>query len=297
MAGTAAVFLLMPNTPAPPKQAASTVGIVFAMAVEADAFAALAQETVELSAAGLLFSEGTVAGRRVAWCVAGAGAEAAQRATRLLIDGHRPRLILSAGFAGGLDPAIVRGTAVSPRQALTRTGGPPIVCIATGQGSLPTSPTGPSPIGPSPIGPSAGIQSSDLAIVSVDHVVATAAAKRALAAASGASLVDMETYAVATVAQAAGLACVSIRVISDDSSQELPREIAALVQPQSGMRRLGAALGAIGRRPRAAVDMWRLWEHAVVDGRTLARAIETFLEGLAATPSADGRPGSSPDRP
>ncbi len=287
MAGTAAVFLLMPNTQAPPTQAASTVGIVFAMAIEADAFAALAQETVELSAAGLVFSEGTVAGRRVAWCVAGAGAEAAQRATRLLIDGHRPRLILSAGFAGGLDPALVRGTAVSPRQALTRTGGPPIVCTATGQGSLSTS----------PIGPSAGIQSSDLAIVSVDHVVATAAAKRELAVASGASLVDMETYAVATVAQAAGLACVSIRVISDDSSQELPREIAALVQPQSGMRRLGAALGAIGRRPRAAVDMWRLWEHAVVDGRTLARAIETFLEGLAATPSADGRPGSSPDRP
>lgn len=263
------------------------MGIVFAMAIEADAFAALAQETVELSAAGLLFSEGTVAGRRVAWCVAGAGAEAAQRATRLLIDGHRPRLILSAGFAGGLDPTLVRGTAVSPRQALTRTGGPPIVCIATGQGSLPAA----------PIGPSAGIPSSDLAIVSVDHVVATAAAKRELAVASGASLVDMETYAVATVAQAAGLACVSIRVISDDSSQELPREIAALVQPQSGMRRLGAALGAIGRRPRAAVDMWRLWEHAVVDGRTLARAIETFLEGLAATPSADGRPGSSPDRP
>ena len=292
MAGTTAVFILMPNTQAPPTQAASTVGIVFAMAVEADAFAALARETMELSAAGLVFSEGTVAGRRVAWCVAGAGAEAAQRATRLLIDGHRPRLILSAGFAGGLDPTLVRGTAVSPRQALTRTGGPPIVCIATGQGSLPAA-----PIGPSPIGPSAGIPSSDLAIVSVDHVVATAAAKRELAVASGASLVDMETYAVATVAQAAGLKCVSIRVISDDSSQELPREIAALIQPQSGMRRLGAALGAIGRRPRAAVDMWRLWEHAVVDGRTLARAIETFLEGLAATPSADGRPGSSPDRP
>jgi len=283
----------MPNTQAPPTQAASTVGIVFAMAVEADAFAALAQETVELSAAGLVFSEGTVAGRRVAWCVAGAGAEAAQRATRLLIDGHRPRLILSAGFAGGLDPALVRGTAVSPQQSLTSTGGPPIACTATGQGSLSTAPIGPSPIGPS----STGIQSSDLAIVSVDHVVATAAAKRALAAASGASLVDMETYAVATVAQAAGLACVSIRVISDDSSQELPREIAALIQPQSGMRRLGAALGAIGRRPQAAVDMWRLWEHAVVDGRTLARAIETFLAGLAATPSADGRPGSSPDRP
>jgi hypothetical protein len=50
------------------------------------------------------------------------------------------------------------------------------------------------------------------------------------------------------------------------------------------MRRLGAALAGIGRRPRAALDMWRLWEHAVVDGRALARAIETSLEGLSDSP-------------
>ena len=128
-------------------------------------------------------------------------------------------------------------------------------------------------------------------------MVTTAAEKRDLAAATGADLVDMETYAVATAAHAAGLPCASIRVISDDASQDLPKEIAALVQPQSGMRRLGAALAGIGRRPRAALDMWQLWEHAVVDGRTLAGAIKTFLEGLSDSPSAASRPGSSPDRP
>jgi hypothetical protein len=116
--------------------------------------------------------------------------------------------------------------------------------------------------------------------VSVDRVVTTAAAKRDLAAATGAAVVDMETHAVATAARDAGLPCVGIRVISDDAAQDLPREIAAVVQPQSGMRRLGAALGAIGRRPRAAIDMWTLWEHAVVDGRTLAAAIEEFVRGL-----------------
>jgi hypothetical protein len=133
--------------------------------------------------------------------------------------------------------------------------------------------------------------------VSVDAVVTTAAAKRDLAAATAASLVDMETYAVATAAMHAGLHCVSIRVVSDGASQDLPKEIASLVQPQSGMRRLGAALGAIGRRPRAALDMWHLWEHAVVDGRTLAGAISRCLEGLSDSPSAASRPGSSPDLP
>jgi adenosylhomocysteine nucleosidase len=254
------------------------------MPVEADAFAGLATETVELTAAELTLHEGVVAGRRVAWCVAGAGGEAAGRATRLLIDGHRPRVIVSAGFAGGLDPALARHTVVYPRRSINCTGGPPIGVAATGQGSA--------------TGAAGSATSSDgLTIVSVDTVVTTAAAKRELAAATGAGLVDMETYAVATVAQIAGLPCISIRVISDDASQDLPKEIAALVQPQSGMRRLGAALAGIGRRPRAALDMWELWEHAVVDGRTLAYAIKTFLEGLSDSPSAVSRPDSSPDRP
>lgn len=246
------------------------------MPVEADAFVTLATDTVAYNAAGLAFHEGVVADRRVAWCVAGAGAEAARRATRLLIDGHRPRRIVTAGFAGGLAPGLARGMVVYPRRVVSHTSEPPIECAPTGQGASATDAGG-------------------LTIVSVDRVVTTAAAKRELAATTGASLVDMETYAVASVAQAAGLACVSIRVISDDASQDLPKEIAALVQPQSGMRRLGAALGAIGRRPRAALDMWHLWEHAVVDGRTLAGEIKRFLDGLSDSPSAALRPDSSAD--
>jgi adenosylhomocysteine nucleosidase len=252
------------------------------MPVEADAFAAIVGATVEYTAAGLTFHEGVVVGRRVAWCVAGAGGEAARRGTRLLIDGHQPRVIVSAGFAGGLDPALARGAIAYPVRAVPRDGGPPMLFTETGQGGS--------------AAPGSSACPGDLTIVSVDQVVTTAAAKRELAAASGASLVDMETYAVATVARAAGLACISIRVVSDDASQDLPKEIGALVQPQSGMRRLGAALGAIGRRPRAALDMWQLWEHAVVDGRTLAGAIERFLERLSDSQSAAGQPGSSPDR-
>jgi hypothetical protein len=32
-------------------------------------------------------------------------------------------------------------------------------------------------------------------------------------------------------------------------------------------------VGAVGRRPAAAVDFWRLWERSVVDSRTLAAAL------------------------
>ena len=112
-----------------------------------------------------------------------------------------------------------------------------------------------------------------MTIVSVSAIVATPAAKRALAVRSGAGLVDMETHAVAAVAAAAGLPCAAVRVISDAALDELPREVAALARPQSTLRRLGTALGAVGRRPGAALDLWRLYEHAVIDGRTLATAL------------------------
>ena len=241
------------RSPSRPQCAAA---IVFAMPIEADGFASLAREAVDFQATGVTIHEGLVADRRVAWCAGGAGAEAAARATRLLVDGHRPAVVITAGFAGGLDPALPRGTVIRPRRAVSRAAGPAIEFTA-GQG-----------------------ETDDLTIVSVDRVVTTAAAKRDLATATGAALVDMETYAVAAAARDAGLPCAAVRVISDDASQDLPREIAALVQPQSGMRRLGAAIGAIGRRPRAALDMWQLWEHAVVDGRTLAGALEDFVRRL-----------------
>jgi len=245
----------------PPPAAGCDLGIVFAVPIEADAFERLAAAVIETRAVDLTFREGTINGRRVAWCVSGVGVDAATAATRLLVEGHRPRLIVSAGFAGGLAPALPRGTVVRPAVSRIQGDAPPIPL------AHPDLAAGPP-----------------LTIVTVAKVIATVAEKRLLAQASGAHLVDMETHAVATVAGATGIACGSVRVISDDATQELPREVAALAAPQSPLRRLGAAVAAVGRRPRAAVDLWRLYEHAVVDGRTLAGALVRLIESLPSGP-------------
>lgn len=235
----------------------SAAGIVFAMPVEADAFAARGREVSQVHAAGLTFHEGIVAGRRVAWVVTGAGLERAERGCRLLIDGHRPGLIVSAGFAGGLAVGIQRGLAMSP-----------LLAIRAEQESIPLVDVAASGI------------AKATAIVTIDHVAVTPHEKQSLAATTGAEVVDMETWGVARAAREAGLDCVGLRVVSDTSSDELPREMAALVKPQSSLRRLGSALRAVGRRPGAAVDMWRLWENAVVDARTLADALERLIASL-----------------
>ena len=224
------------------------VGIVFALSVEADAFERLIEDRREVQGAQFAFSTGVAAGRRIAWCISGVGRVAAAAAAHQLIDGHHPRLIVSAGFAGGLDPTLQRGVAVHPDVAV----------IDHAVRRIPLA---------------APRNAAPLTIVTVDVVATTVEMKRSLAARTGSQLVDMETFAVAEVAAAAGLPCAAVRVISDDAHETLPGEVAALSAPQSSLRRLGAVVGAVGRRPAAAVDLWRLWERSVVDSRTLADAV------------------------
>jgi adenosylhomocysteine nucleosidase len=229
-------------------------GILFAVPVETDAFERRVSEQTETAAAGLAFREGILAGRQVAWCVAGVGCERAARAARLLIDGHRPRLLITAGFAGGLDPTLARGAVIEPTAVRGEADGREPLALAAAA-------SGPT-------------------LVTVDRIVHTPAGKAALAAATGAAAVDMETLAVAEVAHEAGLPCRSVRVISDAAGDELPPDVTRLVEPQSPFRRAGSLLGLLGRRPRAAFDLWQLWERAVVDGRTLADAVERIVATL-----------------
>ena len=69
-------------------------GVIFALPIEADAFERLATDRIETLVGDLAFHEATLAGRRVAWCVGGIGRARAERAARLLLDGHRPRALV-----------------------------------------------------------------------------------------------------------------------------------------------------------------------------------------------------------
>jgi len=236
-------------------------GIVFALPVEAGRFADRVQEVRRIEAAGLVLYQGLLQDRAVAWVVGGVGVERAARACRLLIDGHKPRGVISAGFAGALGAEIERGRLVAPQQAV-RPGAQPIdlavsEALATGR---------------------------RLTIATVDRVVSTVAAKQQLAAETAADLVDMETWAVASEALTAGVPCRCLRVVSDAATDTLPPEIAKLTEATSPWRRLGAALRTVGSRPAAAADLWKLYERAVVDSRTLADALEQEIIGLRLPP-------------
>ena len=128
----------------------------------------------------------------------GSGRSAARAGAELLIAGHRPRWIISAGFAGGLDPALARNDLVLPREV-----------IDLEQNLIEIADDLPHLAGVRPERrPSAHGRSGDL----------RSAEKAELRRSYGADLVDMETSAVAALARERSLRFLSVRVISDDAS-------------------------------------------------------------------------------
>jgi adenosylhomocysteine nucleosidase len=116
----------------------------------------------------------------------GIGAEAARRAAEAVIAIYAPQLVYSAGFAGGLDPALKVGEVIEPRRV-----------VDAGDGS------------------SVNLDHGEGVLVSFGSV-ASPAQKAKLRDAFAAQAVDMEAAAVARAAEARGAGFGIVKVISDE---------------------------------------------------------------------------------
>jgi adenosylhomocysteine nucleosidase len=247
------------------------LGIVFALPIEAHAFEGMAHEHSAYRGTSLTIHEGQFASQRVCWTVSGVGRAAATSAARMLSEGHRPRRLLSAGFAGGISPALTKGQLVFPARVIAEHAPtcPPVAVDATLADTLwrQTPP-------------------DNLTLVSVEKIASSPAAKAAIREATSADLLDMEATAVAAVAAENQLPFLTVRVISDTATESLPPEVSRLCQPQSSLHRFGAALSAVARRPSAAIDFWKLWEEGLLHSRTLADGLLQVVEVTGRQPSS-----------
>jgi adenosylhomocysteine nucleosidase len=174
----------------------------------------------------------------------GIGAEAARRAAEAVIALYQPALVISAGFAGGLDPALKAGQALTPR-----------LVIDAGDGSRTDSGTG------------AGVLVSFAAVADSEQ-------KASLAKAYGADLVDMEAAAVSRCAQAHGIQFAACKVVSDARDQNLP-PVARFVA-SDGKFQSFRFLAHIAVRP------W-LWAGVGQLARNTAIAAQSLCKTLAAS--------------
>jgi len=142
---------------------------------------------------------GRLGGEEIRVAHLGVGPVAAAANVRRLLMAGRPRTLVCAGFAGGLDVRVRTGDLVVANNFST----PELRSRAQAL-------TGEKP--PRFFG----------SLVSCDAPVESAAAKAALARETGALAVDMETASVAEACRAAGVPLLAVRAISDGATTPLP---------------------------------------------------------------------------
>jgi adenosylhomocysteine nucleosidase len=184
--------------------------------------------------------------------VSGVGGNRAAAAARRLVDRGATALV-SWGVAGGLDPALGSGTVVLADRVLHPDG-----TIRESDSRWRARLEGRvSDRVPTAVG----------SLIHVDRVVASTADKRRLFERSGATVVDMESLAVAGVADERRLPWLAVRVVTDTATDTLPPEVASLCAENGRLRTWSLAILVV--RPR-------LWPALVLLARTTATAARSM---------------------
>ncbi len=239
------------------------VVVVFALSVESGGFTDLLQERITTRCHSHTEHRGQLNGRHVLVVETGVGQEAAKRITADVIGLYQPRWVVSAGFAGALQPELRRGHILMADEVAKLDGARLSIGLAVDRASVDASPA--LHVG---------------RILTVDDLVRSRPQKEQLGETHAALACDMETFAVGEACQRAGVKFMSVRIISDSIDDELSKEIESLLTQESLAGKLGVAAGALINRPSTVKDMWKLKEDALKATDRLARFLSGVIEQL-----------------
>lgn len=239
------------------------IGIVSALAAEAAALGPAAAHGAELRRLG----DGALL------AVSGIGESAAAAAARRLVLAGVGGLV-SFGMAGGLDPALLCGAVLLPEE------------IVAGDGTLLAATAGEWRQRLRAALPAACIACGGKLLTS-ERPLGDPAAKAAAWRASRALAVDMESAAIARVAQQTALPFIALRVIVDAASDRLPATV--IGASGGGQLRIGRLLAGLLRAPRDVGGLIRLAARYRIARRvltTLAAPGSAARRALAGGPQA-----------
>lgn len=191
-------------------------------------------------------------------CSGGSAERARAEATRLIADGAGA--LVSFGLAGGLDPQLRPGDLLLPET----------VRLPEGR-SIPTDPAWRQRL--SSLLEAGGLPALGGALAGSERVIAAPSDKRSMFEITGARAVDLESHAVAAVADAAGIPFVVIRALADPADRVIPQPALEALRPD-GRLRIPAVLGGVIRQPSELIALLRL-------GRDTAAALATLRRAAA----------------
>ena len=178
--------------------------------------------------------------------VTGMGRMNTERAVAAALREEKPALVLTCGFAGGLDPALKLNT----------------VLFETTDAALAARLR------------DAGLRPAKFHCAT--RMAVTAAEKAALRRETGADAVEMESEVIHTLCRARGIPCATVRVISDAASEDLPLDFNQLSKPDLSLD-YGKLLWAIAKSPGKIPALLRLQKNSSRAAQRLAEVLATMI--------------------
>jgi nucleoside phosphorylase len=152
--------------------------------------------------------------------IVGIGRENAEKTVRKFLAESSPELVLTCGFAGGLNPDLKLGEVVFEIGNRKSEIGNQLLAA----GAKPAK------------------------FFCADRIATTVAEKKKLRAETGADVVEMESAAIQAVCAERGIPCATVRVISDTADEDLPLDFNALAKPDKSLD-FGKLFLAIAKSP------------------------------------------------
>ena len=179
--------------------------------------------------------------------ITGMGKQNAERAVREFLSGSKPALMLSCGFAGGLNPKLAPGTVV-----FSTTGNPALEKELLSAGACPAR------------------------FHCAERVAVSAVEKSALHESTGADAVEMESQAIGLVCGEHQIPFATVRVILDAAQEDLPLDFNRLMTPDLRMDYSKLA-GELLKAPASVGALLRLQRQGKVAAETLAQVLAGII--------------------
>jgi adenosylhomocysteine nucleosidase len=213
-------------------------------------------------------------GRRVLLCQTGMGRRA-EEAARATLGRIQPRIVLSVGLCGAVNPAFKVGDLVLCES----------VHVGADRNSRAESFRSNEALSRLAYdsAENAGLRLRPGQSLTVDHVIGERPEKEALRQATGTDVVEMESYWVGLVAREMALPFLAARVVSDGVEDRVPR-IPGLVTPE-GEYRASRALPYVLRHPASLPQLLRLARGATAAVANLTQLLEAFVQAYEVTPA------------
>jgi nucleoside phosphorylase len=259
------------------------VGLVFSAAAEAAGLTDRLSHPLRVQGDGLEVTLGRLAEAHVALLSAGPGAGNAARGAEALLLGHRPGIVIAAGFADALAPALKRGHVVLASHVVaSRADTPARPTDSAGSGAADPAAVVEFPTALAGMGTTIATRPG----VHVGRVLTLAGKlpgrdqRDALGRRLGVLAAESSARGVAETCQRSNVPFLAVHVIRHGLDQEMSPELRHFKRQKSLAGKLGAALGAVTKRPSTVKEMWQSAEDALVAGDRLAEVLAELIDLL-----------------